>query len=245
MRLPLISKRCFEPVTPCAAPWKFIFMRLFGKILSKIISQKRRNRKQKTEGRRQKTEDRRQKTEGRRQKTEDRRQKTEDRRQKTEGRRQKTEDRRQKTEDRRQKTEDRRQKTEDRRQKTEDRRQKTEDRRQKTDTLLLLLAVFYFLLSPFCFLIKICYIASNNFSSSIMKRIAINGFGRIGRMAAQVLLEKYKSEVELVAVNDLTDTKTLAHLFQFDSTYGVYPGEVSFDEKNIIVKGKKILALAE
>ncbi|MBI5414020.1 type I glyceraldehyde-3-phosphate dehydrogenase [Candidatus Peregrinibacteria bacterium] len=78
-----------------------------------------------------------------------------------------------------------------------------------------------------------------------MKKIAINGFGRIGRMVAEILLEKYSKEVELVAINDLTDTKTLAHLFQFDSTYGKNDDEITFDEKNIIVDGKKIHVSAE
>ncbi|MEK7534899.1 MAG: glyceraldehyde 3-phosphate dehydrogenase NAD-binding domain-containing protein, partial [Patescibacteria group bacterium] len=57
--------------------------------------------------------------------------------------------------------------------------------------------------------------------------IAINGFGRIGRTAAKILLEK--KDAKLVAVNDLTDDATLAHLFKYDSNYGIWPGEVSAD----------------
>ncbi|MEO7081577.1 MAG: glyceraldehyde 3-phosphate dehydrogenase NAD-binding domain-containing protein, partial [Flavobacteriales bacterium] len=55
-------------------------------------------------------------------------------------------------------------------------------------------------------------------------RIAINGFGRIGRITARMLLQR--NDVELVAVNDLADTRTLAHLFKYDSIHGVYKGEV-------------------
>ena len=79
-----------------------------------------------------------------------------------------------------------------------------------------------------------------------MKKIAINGFGRIGRMVAQILLEKYNDTVELVAVNDLTDNKTLTHLFEFDSTYGPYPGQVTdTGDCCISVNGKKLQALSE
>ncbi len=75
-----------------------------------------------------------------------------------------------------------------------------------------------------------------------MVKIAINGFGRIGR---QVLRIGLKKGFDFVAVNDLTDTKTLAYLYKYDSSHGVSDEEVSFDEKNIIINGKKILVLAE
>lgn len=74
-------------------------------------------------------------------------------------------------------------------------------------------------------------------------KIAINGFGRIGRNAFKIALER--DDLEVVAVNDLTDTKTLAHLLKHDSNYGTYDHEVSFDERNIIVNGQKIQVLAE
>src|SRR6185295_6047047 len=67
--------------------------------------------------------------------------------------------------------------------------------------------------------------------------------GRIGRCAFKIAFER--SDLEIVAINDLTDTKTLAHLLKHDSNYGAYHNEVSFDEKNIIVKDHKILVLAE
>ena len=74
-------------------------------------------------------------------------------------------------------------------------------------------------------------------------RIAINGFGRIGRVTARLLLER--NDIELVAVNDLTDTHTLAHLFKYDSVHGMFPGEVGHDPEHLILGGKKIKAYAE
>lgn len=74
-------------------------------------------------------------------------------------------------------------------------------------------------------------------------RIAINGFGRIGRNAFKVAFDR--TDCEIIAINDLTDTKTLAHLLKHDSNYGTYQHEVSFDETNIIVNGKPIKVLAE
>src|SRR4051812_26516583 len=74
-------------------------------------------------------------------------------------------------------------------------------------------------------------------------RVAINGFGRIGRNAFKVAFER--SDLEIVAINDLTDTKTLAHLLKHDSNYGTYEYDVSSDEGNIIVKGQPIKVLAE
>ena len=66
-------------------------------------------------------------------------------------------------------------------------------------------------------------------------KIAINGFGRIGRNVFKIALEK---GVQVVAINDLTDTKTLAHLLKYDSTQGSFPGTVSYDDQNLIVDGK-------
>lgn len=74
-------------------------------------------------------------------------------------------------------------------------------------------------------------------------RVAINGFGRIGRNAFKVAFGR--SDIEIVAVNDLTDTKTLAHLLKHDSNYGLYDKKVDFDEKNLIVDGHKIPVFAQ
>lgn len=74
-------------------------------------------------------------------------------------------------------------------------------------------------------------------------KVAINGFGRIGRLTFKALLNK--SGVEVAAINDLTDTATLAHLLKYDSVHGKFPGEVSHDAENIILNGKKIRVYAE
>jgi glyceraldehyde 3-phosphate dehydrogenase len=74
-------------------------------------------------------------------------------------------------------------------------------------------------------------------------RVAINGFGRIGRLAFKCLLEK--SNVEVVAINDLTDNKTLAHLLKYDSVQGKFNGTVDYTDDHIIVNGKKITATSE
>lgn len=74
-------------------------------------------------------------------------------------------------------------------------------------------------------------------------KVAINGFGRIGRNAFKIAFER--SDIEIVAINDLTDTKTLAHLLKHDSSYGTYQHEVSFDDRGITVNGKHIVVLAE
>lgn len=73
-------------------------------------------------------------------------------------------------------------------------------------------------------------------------KVAINGFGRIGRISYRALLKK--QNIEVVAINDLTDTKTLAHLFKFDSLHGQFAGEVSYDAENLIIDGKKIRVLS-
>lgn len=75
-------------------------------------------------------------------------------------------------------------------------------------------------------------------------KIAINGFGRIGRLTFRNLFER-SSEFEVVAVNDLTDNRMLATLLKYDSIHGRFDGDVSYDEQNLIVGGKKIRVLAE
>ncbi|MBI4458160.1 type I glyceraldehyde-3-phosphate dehydrogenase [Candidatus Uhrbacteria bacterium] len=75
-------------------------------------------------------------------------------------------------------------------------------------------------------------------------RVAINGFGRIGRNTFKASFGRLKN-LEFVAVNDLTDTKTLAHLLKHDTSYGLYEHEIGHDDKNLIVGGKKIRVYAE
>lgn len=74
-------------------------------------------------------------------------------------------------------------------------------------------------------------------------RVAINGFGRIGRVSFRVMLER--ENIEVVAINDLTDSKTLAHLLKYDSIHGIINATVSSEGKEIIVNGKKIAVYAE
>ena len=82
-----------------------------------------------------------------------------------------------------------------------------------------------------------------------MARVAINGFGRIGRQVFKAILERYPDELEVVAINDLTDNETLAHLLRYDSTYGIFDGEVEATEAAITVQQAdqryEIRALAE
>ncbi|NBX98147.1 glyceraldehyde-3-phosphate dehydrogenase, partial [bacterium] len=74
-------------------------------------------------------------------------------------------------------------------------------------------------------------------------RVAINGFGRIGRMAFRIISSR--SDLEVVGINDLTDTKTLAHLLKHDTNYGLFSHEVSSDETSIIVDGVHVPVSAE
>ncbi|MBN1956019.1 MAG: type I glyceraldehyde-3-phosphate dehydrogenase [Anaerolineae bacterium] len=76
-------------------------------------------------------------------------------------------------------------------------------------------------------------------------RIGINGFGRIGRQVLKAMKEKYGGAFDVVAVNDLMDAKTNAHLFQYDSNYGIYDGTVELDGGDIVVDGDRIRVFAE
>ncbi|RKY05576.1 type I glyceraldehyde-3-phosphate dehydrogenase [Candidatus Poribacteria bacterium] len=77
-------------------------------------------------------------------------------------------------------------------------------------------------------------------------RVAINGFGRIGRLAFRAAMERDDlKDLEFVAVNDITDAKTLAHLLKYDSIHGKFPGEVEVDGDYLVVNGKRIRVLSE
>jgi glyceraldehyde 3-phosphate dehydrogenase len=78
-----------------------------------------------------------------------------------------------------------------------------------------------------------------------MTKVAINGFGRIGRLVARAILERPDCGLELVSVNDLADAKSNAWLFKHDSVHGKFPGDVSVDGNDIIVNGKRIHVTAE
>ncbi len=75
-----------------------------------------------------------------------------------------------------------------------------------------------------------------------MINVAINGFGRIGRISYRALLAK--KNINVVAINDLTDTATLAHLFKYDSVHGIFDGEVGHDAEHLIINGKKVRILS-
>lgn len=76
-------------------------------------------------------------------------------------------------------------------------------------------------------------------------RVGINGFGRIGRQSLKAILDRHSSDLEIVAINDLTDTKTNAHLLKYDSTYGRFPGEVEATADSLIVNGHKLQVIAQ
>lgn len=76
-------------------------------------------------------------------------------------------------------------------------------------------------------------------------RVGINGFGRIGRQVFKAIYDYYPDDLEVVAVNDLTDTRTNAHLLKYDSNYGRFPGEVAALEDSLVVDGRKVKVLAQ
>ncbi|MBN1264087.1 MAG: type I glyceraldehyde-3-phosphate dehydrogenase [Anaerolineales bacterium] len=75
-------------------------------------------------------------------------------------------------------------------------------------------------------------------------KIGINGFGRIGRQVLKVMKEKYPNEFDVVAFNDLGDLKTMAHLFKFDSNYGIFPGEIEVKEDGLVINGDFLKSLS-
>lgn len=76
-----------------------------------------------------------------------------------------------------------------------------------------------------------------------MKKVAINGFGRIGRLVFRIIEEE--SDLEVVAINDLTDSKQLAYLLKYDTNHRLYDREISYDDENIIIDGRKIRVFSE
>lgn len=76
-------------------------------------------------------------------------------------------------------------------------------------------------------------------------KIGINGFGRIGRQVLKAIHEYHSDEIEVVAINDLFDTKQNAHLFKYDSNYGIFQGNVEIDGNDLIIDGKRIRVFAE
>jgi len=76
-------------------------------------------------------------------------------------------------------------------------------------------------------------------------RVGINGFARIGRQSLKAMLERHPNDLEVVAVNDLTDTQTNAHLLKYDSTYGRFPGEVEATADSLIVNGHTVKVISQ
>ena len=76
-------------------------------------------------------------------------------------------------------------------------------------------------------------------------RVGINGFGRIGRLTLRTILERHGDTIDVVAVNDLTDSATNAHLFKYDSTYGVFKGDIAVHDNDFVVNGETIKVFAE
>ncbi|MDE2940460.1 MAG: type I glyceraldehyde-3-phosphate dehydrogenase [Chloroflexota bacterium] len=76
-------------------------------------------------------------------------------------------------------------------------------------------------------------------------RIGVNGFGRIGRLVTRATMERYPDKLEVAAVNDLTDDKTNAHLFKYDTSYGVYQGQVEANNGDLIIDGRNIKVFSE
>ena len=75
--------------------------------------------------------------------------------------------------------------------------------------------------------------------------IGINGFGRIGRQVTRAVIERYPGKLEVAAVNDLADARTNAHLFKYDTNYGVYPGTVKARDSSLVIDGKAIRVFSE
>ncbi len=76
-------------------------------------------------------------------------------------------------------------------------------------------------------------------------RVGINGFGRIGRLVARASFALYRDQLEIAAVNDLTDAKTNAHLFKYDTNYGVYPGQVETSNGDLVIDGRSVKVFSE
>src|SRR5487761_540418 len=76
-------------------------------------------------------------------------------------------------------------------------------------------------------------------------RIGINGFGRIGRQSLRAMLERHPQDLEVVAINDITDSETNAHLFRYDSTYGHFNGAVEVAGNDLVINGQRITVFSQ
>jgi glyceraldehyde 3-phosphate dehydrogenase len=78
----------------------------------------------------------------------------------------------------------------------------------------------------------------------MVTRVGINGFGRIGRQSLRAMLERHSDDLEVVAINDITDAETNAHLLRYDSTYGRFSGTVEVVENDLVINGKRLIVFA-
>ena len=76
-------------------------------------------------------------------------------------------------------------------------------------------------------------------------KVGINGFGRIGRQVLKAIQDEYPKELEVVAFNDIGDLNTMAHLFKYDSNYGIFEGTVEAGDGELVVNGKSLKAFSE
>src|SRR5690606_6925222 len=81
--------------------------------------------------------------------------------------------------------------------------------------------------------------------SHMTTKVGINGFGRIGRQVLKAIRDMYPNELEVVAFNDIGDTKTMAHLLKYDSTYGRFNGAVEIADDGLVIDGKKVKVFKE
>ena len=95
------------------------------------------------------------------------------------------------------------------------------------------------------FHVKHCMATKTTGENIMTLRVGINGFGRIGRQSMKAMLERYPRDIEIIAINDLTDTKTNAHLLKYDSTYGRFPGEVEATPEALVVNGHSIKVISQ
>ncbi|HLZ21516.1 MAG TPA: glyceraldehyde 3-phosphate dehydrogenase NAD-binding domain-containing protein [Ktedonobacterales bacterium] len=79
----------------------------------------------------------------------------------------------------------------------------------------------------------------------MVTRVGINGFGRIGRQCLRAMLEWHPDDLEVVAINDITDAQTNAHLLRYDSTYGRFQGTVEVQEHALVINGKRLTVFAQ
>ncbi|MFQ6025913.1 MAG: type I glyceraldehyde-3-phosphate dehydrogenase, partial [Dehalococcoidia bacterium] len=79
----------------------------------------------------------------------------------------------------------------------------------------------------------------------MVTRVGVNGFGRIGRLVTRATMDRYPEKLEIAAVNDLTDAKTNAHLFKYDTNYGVYPGQVEANNGDLMIDGRSVKVFSE